>query len=149
MTGEREHEEKWYRLCSPLGRGWGQKSRFLPFCLPTEPLSGQAPAENHLTSAVNRSLGVCVRCAFLQLTEYFRGRAHAPELREHALGHPTKGRVGLGGRVGWLWHAGLRGLRRLRDGGGGKIPRFRHGPAKWRDGRVRRIVGRRWNGRRG
>jgi hypothetical protein len=54
MTGEREHEEKWYRLCSPLGRGWGQKSRFLPFCLPTGPLSGQAPAENHLTSAAQQ-----------------------------------------------------------------------------------------------
>jgi hypothetical protein len=38
---------------------------------------------------VNRSSGAWVRCAFLQLTEY-QGRAHAPELREHALVRPKQ-----------------------------------------------------------
>jgi hypothetical protein len=43
------------------------------------------PITDQPTSAVNRSLGVCVRCAFLQRAEYFRRKGAPPELREHAL----------------------------------------------------------------
>lgn len=53
MTGVRKHEEKWYRLFPSLGRGWGQKSRFLSICLLWPVFLGHNGAQKPLNSVLH------------------------------------------------------------------------------------------------